>query len=239
MAMTAWPRVNEATTDAQYAELFDSVIGTGVRDAAELKVDADSSGLNVKVAAGFAVVAGSAFLSTAAETLAIAGNSTTNPRVDAIILRRDFSQSPAVVTLLVKQGTAGSNATAPALTQQPKGVYEELLATVAVAAGAATITSANVSDRRSFLSSRVGVWTTAKRPPARAGRIGFNTELSRWEGHDGSTWGGLLPAILPLTQGGTGGNTPATARSSLGIRSGTAAPNNADGADGDIYFQVI
>ncbi|GEB46948.1 hypothetical protein MTE01_28930 [Microbacterium testaceum] len=239
MAMTAWPRVNEATTDAQYAELFDSVIGTGVRDSTELRVDADSTGLNVKVAAGFAVVAGSAFLSTATETLTIGGNATTNPRVDAVILRRDFSQSPAVVRLVVKQGTAGTNATAPALTQQRNGVYEELLGTVNVAAGAATITSANVTDRRSFLSSRVGVWTTAKRPTARVGRIGFNTELSRWEGHDGSAWGGLLPAVLGIADGGTGAQTTAGARNNLGIRSGTAAPNNADGVDGDIYFQVI
>lgn len=205
MAMTAWPRVNEDTTDAQYAELFDSVIGTGVRDSAALKVDADSTGLNVKVAAGFGVVAGSAFLSTAVETLAITANPGTNARIDAVVLRRDFAQSPSVVKLVVKQGVAAPTPGAPSLAQDPKGVFEELLALVAVPAAAATVTAANVTDKRRLLSTRVGTWTDETRPVGRAGRLGLNTTTGVWESHNGTEWRPLLDqGVLPVSKGGTG-----------------------------------
>lgn len=41
--------------------------------------------------------------------------------------------------------------------------------------------------------------------------------------------------VLPLAQGGTGGTNALTARQSLGIRTGTAAPTSS--TTGDIYFQ--
>lgn len=50
----------------------------------------------------------------------------------------------------------------------------------------------------------------------------------------------LIPAIWPVTKGGTGANTEAQARINLGITQGTAAPNNADGrSDGAVYFKIV
>lgn len=43
--------------------------------------------------------------------------------------------------------------------------------------------------------------------------------------------------IQPLALGGTGGTTKPTARTGLGITSGTANPSG--GADGDIYFKIV
>lgn len=43
--------------------------------------------------------------------------------------------------------------------------------------------------------------------------------------------------VQPTNLGGTGGTTRATARSGIGITSGTAAPSG--GSDGDIYFQIV
>ena len=43
--------------------------------------------------------------------------------------------------------------------------------------------------------------------------------------------------VWPVTRGGTGGNTKATARNGLGITSGTENPS--DGVDGDIYFKIV
>lgn len=194
MTMTSYPKVGGTTTDAQYAELFDHVIGTGVRDSAALAVTADSSGLNVKVAAGFAVVNGVAFNSTAVEPLTIAANTSGNPRIDTIVLRRDPSAG-SIVTLVVKQGSPGATPAPVTLTQSTTGVWEEALADVAVANNAATITSANVSDRRRYLSSRVRAWATATRPSGRLGQLGLNTTTARWEYHDGSTWKDLTPTI--------------------------------------------
>lgn len=221
MVMTSWPRVNEDTTDAQYAELFNSIIGTGLRDTSSLVVSADSSGLNVKVSAGFAVVAGTAFLSTAVETLTIAGNTGTTNRIDSVILRRSFSATAgSTVALVVKQGTTS----APALTKSATGTFEFLLANVTVAAGAATITSANVTTSRDYLATNVGVWSTSNRPAARPGLFGFNTSTGAFEGHNGSAWGPLVtwatlsgkPTVLPLAEGGTGATSAAAARTSIG-----------------------
>lgn len=49
----------------------------------------------------------------------------------------------------------------------------------------------------------------------------------------------LKNRIWPVTLGGTGGTTKDTARSGLGITSGTAVPNNADGENGDVYFRIV
>lgn len=47
----------------------------------------------------------------------------------------------------------------------------------------------------------------------------------------------LIPTILPINKGGTGATTAASARTNLGITSGTAAPSG--GVDGDIYFKIV
>lgn len=219
MAITSWPRVNEDTTDAQYGELFNSIIGSGVRDTGSLLVSADSSGLSVKVAAGFAVVAGNAFLSTAIETLTIAANTGTTTRTDLVYLRRDFTAATGqTVRLLVKTGST-------AVSTDPRGGYDLPLAHVTVPANAATITSANVTDKRSFLASPVGIWETASRPASAVkGRLGFNTTLGAFEGMGTSGWGPLVtwatlsgkPARIPVAEGGTGAGDAATARTNLG-----------------------
>lgn len=189
MAITSWPRVDEDTTDSQYAELFNSIIGTGVRDVGSFLVTADSSGLNVKVAAGFAVVAGSACLSTSSVTLTIGANNGATARTDLIVLRRDFTAAAGqTVRLMVKPGPATADA-------DPTGNFDLVLATVSVPVGAATITPTNVTSARPYISRRIGVWDDTTRPAHRVGTIGWNTSAGRYEYSDGAAWiAGFPPA---------------------------------------------
>lgn len=49
----------------------------------------------------------------------------------------------------------------------------------------------------------------------------------------------LILAVWPVTRGGTGGTTKPTARTGLGITSGTVVPANTVGDDGDIFFKTL
>lgn len=49
----------------------------------------------------------------------------------------------------------------------------------------------------------------------------------------------LILAVWPVSRGGTGGTTKATARAGLGFTSGAAVPSNATGEDGDWFGKTL
>jgi hypothetical protein len=51
----------------------------------------------------------------------------------------------------------------------------------------------------------------------------------------------LVLSVWPVSKGGTGGTTAATAKTNLGIRYGTASPSDAVGGstDGNVYFKIV
>lgn len=51
----------------------------------------------------------------------------------------------------------------------------------------------------------------------------------------------MIPAVWPVSDGGTGGTTPHGARMGIGIFNGTAPPSDsvANNTDGSIYFQIV
>lgn len=233
MTMTSWPYVAQDTTDIEYGRLFremaasDGMVGS-FGDSA-LKVTGDSSGRQVKMATGAAVLRGYMFYSTAVETITIAAN-TGAARVDLVVLELNLSAPTVAQRILPKvlQGTSGS-ATPPSLTQTETGVYQIPLATVAVANNAAVINAADVTDVRGWMDQKYGAWTTSRRPVSpRKYHLGYNETLGIWEYHDGSNWVSLsavnlasssVSGVLPIAKGGTGGSSQANARTALSVPS--------------------
>ncbi|MGW0861305.1 tail fiber domain-containing protein [Streptomyces sp. NPDC002611] len=195
MAITSYPFDSQSVTETDYSRLFREFQSTGVADSLgsnSFYAYADGTGMNVKVAGGFAIVRGHAIYSTATETLTIAA-ANTSARVDRVVLRLDPAANS--IALAVKTGTAGSSSP-PALTQTDTGVYEFALARVTVGASVTSISAASVQGERKFLGNTVGAWTTDTRPDSpRTGRLGFNQTTSTWEFWNGTAWTSLTQAI--------------------------------------------
>lgn len=121
----------------------------------ELQVFGDSSGRQVKVRAGIAYNLGIYYQNTAVETLALAANSSGNPRRDLVVIRLDFSVSPTTIELHVIQGTPAASPSTPAPIQTST-VWDLPLGYAVVANGAVTIASGDVVDQREW-ATPVGV----------------------------------------------------------------------------------
>ena len=201
MAQTSFPFENADTNEGQYSQLFRRLQVTGVSGApstTDLKVTGDSSGMSVKVAAGYAIVRGHMYKSDAQVTLTI-GASTSNPRIDLAVLTLDPTANTIVLAIVA--GTAATSPVAPSLTQSDEGVWQFPLAQVLVPASATTIAAGNVTDVRAFIGTQFGRWTTATRPtnltnaPLIIGTAGFNTTSATPEYWDGTAWQPFIPPI--------------------------------------------
>jgi hypothetical protein len=88
MAQSAWPFENIDTSESQFSQWARN-IGEGVKGSSggtELKVYGDSSGMQVKVPAGYAMVRGHYYSNTAIETLTIAAAHATLARIDSVVV---------------------------------------------------------------------------------------------------------------------------------------------------------
>lgn len=165
MAQSAWPFENVDTSETQFSQWARN-IGEGVKGSSagtELKPFGDSTGLQVKVPAGQAMVRGHYYTSTAQETLAIGAAHATLGRIDSVVLELDPSGN--TILLKVVAGTAASTPAAPTLTQTDAGIYQIRLANVTVAAAATTISAGNVADTRTFLGATSIAWDSVTDKP--------------------------------------------------------------------------
>ncbi|QMP84473.1 minor tail protein [Streptomyces phage Endor1] len=194
MAQTSYPFDAQSVSESQYSAYFKELQDSGVvgsSDSSTLKVTSAGTSMNLSVAVGAAIVRGHFYNNDSVATVTIAA-ADTSARTDRVVLRLD----PAVnsIVLAVIKGTAGGGT--PALTQTDTGIYEMVLANVAVGASVTSISAASVTDQRRYVGSRVGSWTTALRPTsARVGRLGFNTDTLVWEFWNGSAWTNLVQAV--------------------------------------------
>lgn len=108
------------------------------------------TGQSVIVTPGMALVNGTFYYSDANVVLAVAANGSGNPRVDTVVLRKDFAAQ--TVRLAVKQGTPAATPVPPGMTQNAS-TWEIPIADLTLANGFLTITTALIAQR--FLYANV------------------------------------------------------------------------------------
>jgi hypothetical protein len=193
MAESSYPFENIDTTETQFSRWARNFQESGVKGVpgdGNLAVLADNSILQVSVEPGQAFVRGHYYENTEALTVELAPTGS-QVRIDAIVLELN-PDDDYVKVVVVPGDPVNSSPEPPALTQTDAGIYQLLLAHVAVPVAGVAITQSMVTDLRTFMSGRVGVWTTATRPenPV-AGQAGFNTTIFKVEVYNGTTWGSV------------------------------------------------
>ena len=125
--------------------MLDAVAGTMV----SLRVQQTTiASANVEVVNGSALVDGTYYENTATVTIAVAANASGNPRIDTIVLRKDWTAQ--TIRLAIKTGTPAVTPSPPSLTQTSGVMWEAPLADIDVASGFATISDTNIRSRAIF-----------------------------------------------------------------------------------------
>lgn len=193
MAQTSWPFENQNTTEIQYSDLFRRLQASGVAadpSSTDLKPFGDSSGMVVKVPAGFAIVRGHAYFSNATENLTVSA-SAANPRIDLVVLELNPTANTTILKMV--NGTAAASPVAPTPTQTTDAIFQLPLAQVLVAASATTIAAGNLTDIRTFTGNQWGRWTSSTRPAAPSyGQAGVNSTSGQPEFWNGTAWVSFL-----------------------------------------------
>jgi hypothetical protein len=128
---------------------------TGVIGTSSMQVTANSpAGMTVLVATGWAAIVGTSTTNMgtyvayndASTTLTITAANPTNPRIDRVVATIEDAYYSGSTNTVVYSVVAGTPAGSPSAPATPANSIS--LATVAVAAGATSITSANITDTR-------------------------------------------------------------------------------------------
>lgn len=129
-----------------FRNYFAQFIGNGVfyANANALKV-VENGGMQVAVNAGAGWVAGAGYINDSTLTVTLANADGALNRIDRVVLRCSYTERSIYVAVL--QGAYSAQPVAPDLTRSADK-YELALADVYVAAGATSITQANITDQR-------------------------------------------------------------------------------------------
>lgn len=139
----------DRTYDAdQISDYFLKLISNGVfaTPSNAMQVQA-GGGMIVNVSAGWGFINCKWINNSSPYSLQIDAADVILNRIDRVVLRLDKSTEARNITIAVKTGSVGATPTAPALTRSGD-IYELSLAQIYVAAGATSISQANITDER-------------------------------------------------------------------------------------------
>jgi hypothetical protein len=132
-------------------------LGSGTQPNDGLKVQAQSPvSASIDILPGAALVQGLAYINTAIESKLIAANASGNPRIDTLVIRKDYALQTARLTVI--QGTPAASPVAPALTQSAGIMWDLPLADIAVANGFTTLAQATITPRHEWVNAPPGVY---------------------------------------------------------------------------------
>ena len=136
---------DRAASANEFAAYFKGIIRNGVLfSGTSLKVAA-GSGMIVRVQAGTAYINGKIYANDEAENITIEAAAATLARIDRVVLR--LNEADRLISVAVLKGTPASSPIAPAITQSAD-IYEMCLAEIRIPAGATSITSRYITDKR-------------------------------------------------------------------------------------------
>ena len=224
-----------------FAKYFASFVGNGIYadSASNLQVSA-KGGMVIQVAIGRAWINGYYYENTAAKNLTLDIADGTEERIDRIVVRLDLTNRQ--ITTEIKKGANGSVAVAPTL-QRDSDIYELCLADIYVAANATEITQTAITDTR-LNSSLCGVVAGVVNQIDTEGLFTqYNEEFYSWfeEAKGVLSEDAAMNLQTQITELEEELNTSVAEINGkiTTIRSGTAAPDNSVGVDGDVYIQIL
>jgi len=246
MAEQSFPFENIDTTEAQFSEWATNFQETGVQGSptgTELGITVTGSDLNLTVAAGQAFIRGHYYINTSDLVLAVT-SAGTNTRIDIVVVELD-PEANTIVTKLVQGEAVSVDPVAPTLTQSATGIYQLPIATLTIPTSTVVITSGMLTDTRTFMGNRVGIWTTATRPanPTAYQTLGYNTTIEAHESWNGTAWVGFFDPISTEGDLVVGDGTGQASRLGIGtddqvLTVVSGSPEWADGGAGGNYYNI-
>jgi len=246
MAEQSFPFENIDTTESQFSEWATNFQETGVQGSptgTELGITVTGSDLNLTIAAGQAFIRGHYYINTDDLVLAVT-SAGVNTRIDIVVVELD-PEANTIVTKIVSGTAVSADPVAPTLTQSATGIYQLPIATLTIPTSTVVITSGMLTDTRTFMGNRIGIWTTATRPanPTAYQTLGYNTTIGSHESWNGTSWVGFFDPITTAGDLVVGDDTGQASRLGVGANDQVltvvaGAPAWADGGGGGNYYNI-
>lgn len=150
-----YPVYDRAYKAEDLREVYSTFFSNGVFDGSPAPfLVTPGSGMNVTVSPGKCHINGAVGYESSTRTVAITA-STSQPRIDTVVLRWDSRRDYRLIDLYVVTGTAADTPTRPALKRTDE-IWELGIADIYVAQGTSTITPARITDTR-LQTARCGI----------------------------------------------------------------------------------